>query len=421
MEKSEHGLKKGINVPSLVAYYFTTVVGVGIFIVPLHTLKVAGPASIISWILVLLMAYPLALTFARISEKYPVSGSIAAFIADAFGKRVGAAFGIFIIASTLVGNCLLGLTAARLLHNLIGFDPSLIMPISLGFLLLSCGFNLLGVEVSGKIQMLALAVLVIIIELVVVFSLPQANVENAIPFMPDGFSSIGAAIIICFYAVTGWENVGEIAEEVVDPKNSYNKAIKWALLLIGTFYLSLVVAVVLLLPRESIDENSMILSALLTKAGYGQVASLGDLISIALLVLGANAWVLGTSRLILSIARTGALPQSLAKLNSKGRPTMAVIMQIPFYVVAIIIMAFAAIDETTVIEVSSLNYMLAYALIFIGAIKKFEAGPIRRLALFSLAIILVLLPHSLAPLAYSATVAIMCGTYVILNTKIHKP
>ena len=85
---SQNHLTRKLGVLQLVVFYFTTVVGVGIFIVPLVAARIAGPASILSWLLAISLAYPFAIIFAHISQKYQVSGSIQRFIEDELASRL---------------------------------------------------------------------------------------------------------------------------------------------------------------------------------------------------------------------------------------------------------------------------------------------------------------------------------------------
>src|SRR5207247_8496462 len=61
--------------------------GSGIFVIPGLAARIAGPASIISWILLSLASYPFAYTFAKLSARNPESGGIYAFAREGLGDR----------------------------------------------------------------------------------------------------------------------------------------------------------------------------------------------------------------------------------------------------------------------------------------------------------------------------------------------
>ena len=64
--------------------------------------------------------------------------------------------------------------------------------------------------------------------------------------------------------------------------------------------------VVLVLPPDATDSQQITaFSTLLQIASGHALSQVGDMVAVALLVLSMNAWVLGTSRVVYSQARTG--------------------------------------------------------------------------------------------------------------------
>src|SRR5437879_11784381 len=68
-----------------------SLLGSGIFVLPGLAARIAGPASIISWILLSLASYPFAYTFAKLSARNPESGGIYAFAREGLGRGASAA------------------------------------------------------------------------------------------------------------------------------------------------------------------------------------------------------------------------------------------------------------------------------------------------------------------------------------------
>lgn len=372
-------LTRRLNVLTLLVYYFSTVVGVGIFIVPLLAAKTAGPASIISWLVVFLFAYPFAIIFAHISQKYKVSGSIQKFLEDTWGDKFGRAIALFLIISAMFGNALLAFSAARYFMELTQLQLS---PYYLGcaLMIFPCLFNLLNVGTSSKLQTLCLFILVILVEFIVIAAVPSFDVANVEPFAPNGFSAIVPAIMLCFYSVTGWENVDAMAEEVRDPARTYPKAVKLSLICISLFYLSLIAAMLLTLSHVELLQTKTILTALLNKTLGEKAATFGGVIAIVLLLLGANAWVFGTSRLIFALARDKVLPGFLSKLSRNNIPHFAVIIQMLFYFALSVTLGGLEVDEDVVVEITSLNYLLLYTLVFFSSYKAFKGFKYRNLS-----------------------------------------
>ena len=415
MSDNQH-LKRQIGLWQLVSYYFSTIVGVGIFIIPVTAARFAGPASIISWLVVLVMVYPFAIIFGNISQKYKVSGSIQRCIEDAFGYRFGKSMALFLIATAIFGNSMLGYYSAQYIMAFLQYhDKGLGILLSIFMMALSSLFNLLNIKTSSRVHGLALLFLIIIIELVAIISVPSYQYDHLVPFMPYGVGSVFLAIIPCFYAVVGWENVDAMAEEVKDPVNTYKKAIRITLFLVALFYLSLVCTVIFVLTPEQIKSQNTILTILLSNLFGHSGGKVGSIMAIVLLFLGANVWILGTSRLIFALARDNILPKNLCKINVKtGIPTFAVISQVMIYVIIFGAMFVVDMHEDVIIEIAGLNYIILYIVIFASTIKIFTRSTyLKSLSGFSLAASSLLLIMNLNyTLFISALIALACLVYV---------
>ncbi|WP_264675672.1 amino acid permease [Bacillus cereus] len=79
-----------ISIKKGTALYVGAVLGSGILILPGMTASIAEGNAIISWLIMILLSIPLALTFAFLSIEHPSAGGIATFSEKAFGKKVGA-------------------------------------------------------------------------------------------------------------------------------------------------------------------------------------------------------------------------------------------------------------------------------------------------------------------------------------------
>src|SRR5947209_7323109 len=86
---SPPALRRVITLRHAVAIYVSSLLGSGIFVIPGLAARIAGPASIVSWMLLSLASYPFAYTFAKLSAKRPESGGIYAFARDGIGLSAG--------------------------------------------------------------------------------------------------------------------------------------------------------------------------------------------------------------------------------------------------------------------------------------------------------------------------------------------
>ena len=81
--------KDGITLRHGIAIYIASVLGGGILVLPGLAASTAGPASILAWIILSIVSYPLAYTFSRLALRSKESGGIYSFSLEAFGRRLG--------------------------------------------------------------------------------------------------------------------------------------------------------------------------------------------------------------------------------------------------------------------------------------------------------------------------------------------
>lgn len=364
-------LKRSLGVPGLVIHYVVSVVGVGILILPGHAAAEAGPLSLLAWVLLIVYSYPLALTFARLSAQDPSARGIAGFVASGLGERAGRWVGAFLVLSLLVANPVLGLAAARYLLNMWDPDPSDLTVVALGFAIMvgSILFNLLGVKTSSLVQGVVLVTLITFLVVVMVIAMPSADSAHLTPFAPHGTSSLGAALIVCFFGFIGWENAAPVAEEVVDPGRTFRKAIALAVAAIGFLYLAMSATIVLVVPPGATEGSQITAFTTLLRIVSGETMSqVGAVVAVVLLLLATNAWVLGTSRVIYSTAREGMLPAALTKISARRAvPYAALLSLIVGYGVPVGLLAVTGSTEERLITATSAAFLLIFLVTFVAA------------------------------------------------------
>ncbi|SFB25707.1 amino acid efflux transporter [Amycolatopsis marina] len=364
-------LRRSLGVPGLVIHYVTSVVGVGILILPGHAAAEAGPLSLLAWALLIIYSYPLALTFARLSGQYPSARGIAGFVGSAFGERAGRWVGAFLVLSLLIANPVLGLAAARYLLNMWEPDPSDLKVVLLGLVIMvgSILFNLFGVRTSSLVQGAVLVTLITFLVVVMIIAMPSADSAHLTPFAPHGMSSLGAALIVCFFGFIGWENAAPVAEEVVDPARTFRKAIALAVFVIGFLYLAMAATIVLVVPPGTAEGSQITAFTTLLRIVSGETMSqVGGVVAVVLLLLATNAWVLGTSRVIYSTAREGLLPAALTKISARrGVPYLALFSLIAGYGVPVGLLAVTGSTEERLITATSAAFLLIFLFTFLAA------------------------------------------------------
>src|SRR5438445_13319651 len=149
---SSSGLHRVITLRHAVALYVSSLLGSGIFVIPGLAAQIAGPASIVSWIILSLASYPFAYTFAKLSARRPESGGIYAFAREGIGAGASAATAWLFLAWAAIGAPAATLAAASYLVYVYPLSREDIFLVAAGILLAAFVVNYLGIRFSGRVQ-----------------------------------------------------------------------------------------------------------------------------------------------------------------------------------------------------------------------------------------------------------------------------
>jgi amino acid efflux transporter len=83
------------------ALYIGALIGPGLLLVPSLATQAAGPATIIAWAGLLVLSLPLAIIFAALGMRHPVSGGVSAYVEEGFGPAAAAVTGVSFMAAVL--------------------------------------------------------------------------------------------------------------------------------------------------------------------------------------------------------------------------------------------------------------------------------------------------------------------------------
>lgn len=372
-------LKKHIGSKELLAYYISSVVGVGVLIIPGVAAQIAGPASLLAWILLALISAPVAISFAKMAMLVPDSGGVPAFVEKCLDPHLGKALSLLLMLTMVFGNPVMGLATAYYLRGLVGFDAALTPWVGYGAMLLSVSFNFLGLRLGSRIQSFLLFLLISGLAAVMLLALPHGSRAHFTPFFPaQGISAVGSALVICFFSFLGWENVSSIAEEVKQPEKAFRRAIPWAIVCVGVLY-GLVAGVYLaVVPAGARASDPTVLVPILRIVFGERVAQAGGVVALALLVLATNAWVLGASRLAYALGRKGLLPAACGRLKgAAGVPAAALGVLAVGYGLVTLLIAGLGLSEQGLIRFANANFMLIYLCAFWAGLRMFTSKRMR--------------------------------------------
>jgi len=320
--KNNISLNRVISLPLLVFYGVGTILGAGIYSLTGKITGISGIYAPVSFILSALIAAFVAFSYAELSSRYPKSAGEAVFVDHAFGQA-------WLTALTGWGIVFTGIASSGVMaHGFYGYLNEFInLPNSISiffYVIFITVIAILGISLSVNVVVLItlLEITGIAIILYVSFddllTLPSRWHEFIPPFSWEVWQSIIFGAFIAFYAFIGFEDMVNIAEEVIKPEKNLPTGIIIALVITTLLYALVSIASVLTLPIDKLANHSAPF-ALIIKENSQIPVSIISLISLVAILNGALVQIVMGSRVLYGMAEKGVAPCFFKKINSKTR------------------------------------------------------------------------------------------------------
>ncbi len=362
-----------------VALYMSSVLGSGVLVLPGLAAQIAGPASIVAWIVLSLVSYPLAYTFASLSARRPESGGVYGFARDSFGFRAANAVGWLFAAWFITGAPVVTVIAASYLAYAFPLSRPVIYVIAAVLMLTAFLVNHRGIIISSRVQLAVIAAIVALLLVTVVASASRISPASFTPFFPNGFLPIGVAAALIFWSYLGYENVSNVAEEFKNPERDFHRSIILSVLVIGSLYLSIAIAAVG--TRAYRAGGSVAPFAAMLSNALGPYGAVGTAILAVVIIFGTvNAYMTGMSRVIYATAKQGGFPRFLDHISPKTRvPDRALMFLLGLSFLTLAISYILNVDLETALLIPSGAAILVYIIGSASGVKLLKTKGAKKL------------------------------------------
>ena len=116
MEETVH-LRKSLTVVSGAAMTTGAVLGAGIMVLPAITAVMAGPASVLSWVLMGLLTLPMIFIIGRLAVRFPDAGGMAKYVQQGLGEAYSRWLGLLMMTALPFGMPITALIGANYLGS----------------------------------------------------------------------------------------------------------------------------------------------------------------------------------------------------------------------------------------------------------------------------------------------------------------
>ena len=349
-------LKRAIAPRVLLLFVLGDILGTGIYALVGEVGGEVGGAIWAALLVALVLAFFTAASYSELVTKYPKAAGAALYVNKAFknsGMTFMVTFAVMASGLTSAG------TAARAFGGdyLSEFITLPLVAVAIVFIVVLTLINYLGISESTKVNVVCTlieATGLIIIVIVGIAALLGGDGEPSRAFEFKEGTAVPLAIMggaaLSFYALIGFEDSVNLAEETKDPHRSFPRALFGGLLIASVIYLFVAFTASMLVPTGRLVDSS---APLLEVVELGPLSIPTRLFSaIALIAIFNTALInlIMASRLVYGMARQGILPRIFGRVDNQRRtPVVAIAFTAGIAIALILTAEVEALAETTVL------------------------------------------------------------------------
>jgi amino acid transporter len=316
-------LKRSLGLGLAVLYGLGITIGAGIYVLIAPAAARAGMHAPLSFVLAALVMAPSAASFAELGSRMPQSAGEATYVRAALKSDLLAqAVGLMVVAIAVI-------SAATVSRGSAGYIQVFVeMP--LDAIVVAVVLLMGAITAWGILESVSIAGLMTLIEvggLLVIAYVGAASVPGLFERVPEAWQGLGGAaawsgilgaVLLAFFAFTGFEGLANLAEEVKSPARTLPAAIFLTLALVTLLYVVVVWIALVAVPRAELAATKAPLSLVFERVTGASPAAI-TAISIVATINGVIAFMVMGSRVLYGMAAQDLLPARLANVNARTR------------------------------------------------------------------------------------------------------
>ena len=361
-------LSRRLNLPLFTFYGLGSILGAGIYAL---VGKVAGEAGVfapLSFVIAAVMAALTGFSYAELSSRFPKSGGESVYVSKAFGiKWLSFIVGILVIISATV-------SSAALMNAFVGY-LEVFVPVTRTAVLAAVAIIAALIAVWGIKESAAAAAVFTLIEiggLILIIWVGKDSIINfpsRLPEFATGLADLKAingillGAFLAFYACIGFEDMANVAEEVINPHRNLPLGIIIAIAVSTILYFLVSAVAVLSLDPEILKSTDAPL-ALVYEQNTGSAPFAITLIGLFAVSNGILIQIIMGSRMIYGLSNAKCLPKFLSYVSPRTHTPVSAILLISLAILALAI----GFDLANLAEATSFTVLLIFILVNLACI-----------------------------------------------------
>jgi amino acid transporter, AAT family len=333
--QQEAGLQHQLSPAQVAMIALGSTIGTGLFLTSAISVKLAGPAVILSFAAGALITLTVMWALAEMAVEHPAAGSFGLYAEMYLHTWAGFAtrYTYWLCLVIVIGSEV----AATAIYCEFWFPnvPSWLW--ICGFSAALVYLNTVSIGNFGKIEfwfaMIKVVTIVVFlvlgIALVLGLGFPRIGTGNFVKhggFLPNRWEGVGLGVITAIFSFLGLEIVGVTAGEATDPKTAVPRAFRRTLAFLAVFYLGGLALVVAIVPWDQISPDKSPFVTVFEKVGIPAASHVMNFVVLTAALSSALCNLYFTARLLFSLSRGNYAPAFLGKLSKRGMPVGAVLV-----------------------------------------------------------------------------------------------
>ncbi|HYO40994.1 MAG TPA: APC family permease [Nocardioidaceae bacterium] len=335
-------LKRSITARQLYFYVVGDVLGSGIYVLVGLVAAAVGGAFWMAFLAGVAVATITGLAYAELVTKYPQAAGASLYVNKAFRNPILTFFiTICMLSANMAAVGSLASGFVRYFSGVVGMSEASIwraLAVALFFVAVITVINLIGISESVVVNVIMtfieLSGLIVVVIIGVIALVTGVNEPGVLlEFSGDGGGgsqalAVLAGVSLAFFAMTGFENAANVAEETIDPARAFPRALIGGMLTAGVVYVLVSIAAALAVPISELADKTLleVIRADLLFIPASVMLVVFGLIAMIAISNTTLVTVVAQSRILYGMAREDVVPAVFAKVHPVRRsPYVALI------------------------------------------------------------------------------------------------
>ncbi|HTT33551.1 MAG TPA: amino acid permease [Methylomirabilota bacterium] len=331
----EAGLQRDLKPGQLAMLGLGSTIGTGLFLGSAISVKLAGPAVILSFAIAACIALPMMWALAEMAAAHPAAGSFGLYAEMYLHPWAGFAIRLtyWLCMMVVIGSEVVA--ASIYCRFWFPGTPAWVWIALFSLVILYVNTTSIGSLGTFEFWLSMIKVVTIVAFLILGsallfgIGLPKVGLANFTAhggFLPNGWRGVALGVVMGLFSFFGIEVVGSSAGEAANPKTAVPKALARTVSALVLFYLAGLALVVGLVPWTQIGLGESPFVRVFQTVGIPAASHIMNFVVLTAALSSAVANLYFCARLAFSLARGGYLPSVLGRLSGNDMPAVAVVI-----------------------------------------------------------------------------------------------